>query len=146
METSMKKLAVVAVMTAIATFMAVPMASAANVKNAIKGDYATTGPGSCLYSRSPFNANLTLPDSNNWIASKLAVGTWTFEKDGTGNAQFTVYGIATSQPAFPTATGDSSGISFEFTYTIANDGTITGEMTPGRSRGRISRDQMPASA
>jgi hypothetical protein len=132
MKANMKKLAVVAIMTAIATFMAAAMASADDHhSNDIQGDYAMTGPGSCLYSRVPFNTNLTLPDSNNWIASKLTVGTWTFERDRTGKAQYMLYGIATSQAAFPTATGDSDAVSFEFTYTVTEDGTITGELKPG---------------
>ncbi len=134
----MKKLAVVVMMIAMATFMATAMASADDhAWWDIHGKYAMTGPGSCLYSRVPFNPNLTVPTptppspANNWIASKLTVGTWTFERDGTGKAEYTLNGIATSQAAFPTATGDTDAVSFEFTYTVAPDGTITGELKPG---------------
>ena len=130
----MKKLAAVVMMIAIAAFMAAGMASADGHQGwGIDGEYAMTGPGSCLYSRVPFNANHTAPDPNNsWISSKLTVGTWTFERDGTGKAQYTLYGIAGPQaPAFPTATGDADAISFDFTYTITDDGKITGELVPG---------------
>jgi hypothetical protein len=132
----MKKLAIVVMMIAIATFMAAAMASADGHGYhswGIDGEYAMTGPGSCLYSHSAFDPTKhTLPaTADNWIASKLTEGTWTFERDGTGKAQYNLHGIAASQAAFPTATGDTDAISFEFTYTIADDGTITGELVPG---------------
>ena len=132
----MKKLAVVVMTIAIATFMAAPMASANGHGHhswGIQGEYAMTGPGSCLFSRVPFADNHTAPEPNNsWIASKLTEGTWTFERGGTGKAQYNLHGIAGPQaPAFPTATGDTDAISFDFTYTITDDGMITGEMVFG---------------
>ncbi|MFI5340490.1 MAG: hypothetical protein ACHQ7N_11710 [Candidatus Methylomirabilales bacterium] len=128
----MKKLAAVVMMITMATFMVAAMASADDDHGrGFHGQYAMTGPGACLYSLSPFSSILTLPGGNDWIASKLAVGTWTFERKGTGKAEITVYGIAAPQAAFPTGTGDSSALSWEFTYTVAADGTITGELMPG---------------
>ena len=132
----MKKLAVIVMMIATVTFMAAAMASAGGHGHhswGIQGEYAMTGPGSCLYSRVPFNDNHQAPDpSNSWIAFKLTEGTWTFERHGTGKAQYNLHGIAASQaPAFPLATGDTDAISFEFTYTITDDGMITGELVPG---------------
>jgi hypothetical protein len=132
----MRRLAVIVMMIAIATFMAAPMASAGGHGHhswGIQGEYAMTGPGSCLYSRVPFKDNHTAPDPNNsWIASKLTEGTWTFERHGEGRAQYNLHGIAGPQaPAFPTATGDTDAISFEFTYTITDDGMITGKLKPG---------------
>jgi hypothetical protein len=132
----MKKLGVLVMMIAIATFMAAPMASADGHGHhswGIQGEYAMTGPGSCLYSRVPFNdKHQALDPTNSWIASKLTEGTWTFERHGKGKAQYTLYGIAAPQPAFNNiGVGDSDAVSFEFTYTVMDDGTITGELVPG---------------
>jgi hypothetical protein len=128
----MRKLAVIVMMIALATVLPVTMASADDHHHwwGIQGTYATTGPGACLYSLSGFNSDLTVPSGGvSWIASKLAVGTWTFNRNGTGRAQDTVYGIA--GPPYSSPTGDSAEISYDFTYSVAHDGTITVEMLPG---------------
>jgi len=126
----MKKLAVFVMIPGL-VLMALAMASAEDHhKWGIQGEYAGTGPGACLYSLSGFNADLTVPAGGySWIASKLLAESWTFNHNGTGKAQDTVYGIA--GPPYSTPTGDAAVISYDFTYTVAHDGTIAVEMVPG---------------
>jgi hypothetical protein len=121
MKSSMKKLAVFVIIAAIAMFIAVAMVSAGDKLGEVYGEYAFTGAGGCLISLTGFNPNLS-PLEPFWTNSFNLSGIWIFNRDGTGNGQATQVGI--------TATAPSPGVSlmeytFPFTYSIADDGTIT---------------------
>ncbi len=112
----MKRLALVMLLIATATFMAVAMTSAQDV-NAIHGTYASTGMGSCLNSAGGFNLNYT-PASTAVLASQLYTGTWTFEQDGwSGQFHGTLFGLAPTGAGAP----NTFEVSFPFTYTFVDD-------------------------
>jgi hypothetical protein len=90
-EVYMKKLAVVVMMTAVATFMPAAMASAEHHDWwGIHGEYAMIAAGSCLHSTLGFNTDLT-PKTGSvvWGAPVMTEGIWTFEHDGTGVVSLT---------------------------------------------------------
>ena len=130
----MKKLAVVGMIIAVATFMAVAMASANDHHwGGIRGDYAMTGVGTCINSPGGFTANFAPQGlavlsgvSNNFSGSNLFTGTWSFERNGYGQVQGHLFGTATYPYPFPNAS--SIYFSFSFTYSVTHDGTITAVM------------------
>jgi hypothetical protein len=126
----MKKLAVVVMMIAIATFMAAAMASADDHDGwGIHGQYAMTGAGTCIYAPGGFNANFTPIGPTNWSASNMVQGSWTFKRHGKGTTSGKLFGTAATPFAVPNAT--SIEFAFDFTYTVTDDGTIAVEMVPG---------------
>ena len=141
MKGNIKKLAVFVIITAIAMFMSVAMASADDHhdhhwKNTIRGEYAVTQMLSAIFSIGGFN----LPDltpkcftppagSPVCLSSVMLVqreGVFTFEKDGTGSATLNGSSITVSPPSGSTFTA-----SFKFDYTMNDDGTITITVVPG---------------
>ena len=119
MKSSMKKLTVFVIVASISMVIAAAMASAGNKVGEIYGEYAFTGTGGCLVSRTGFNPNPLTPF---WTNSFSLSGVWTFNRDGTGNGQARQVGV--------TGTASPPGASlyeytFPFTYSIADDGTIT---------------------
>jgi hypothetical protein len=132
----MKKLAVFVVIGAIATFIAVAIASAGGDWKAIHGEYAMTGGGNCLFSPSGFNPNFT-PIGPSWHGSSLATGIWTFKRNGKGTMQQGTQ-LALTLPPSPIPTGASSAeFSFDFTYKVTDDGTITVDVVPGTFTGEF---------
>lgn len=122
MKSSMKKLTVFVIVASISMVIAAAMASAGNKVGEIYGEYAFTGTGGCLLSPSGFNPNLTPKQPPFWTNSFSLSGVWTFNRDGTGNGHATQVGV--------TGTASPPGASlyeytFPFTYSIADDGTIT---------------------
>ncbi len=139
----MKKLAVVVMMIAIATFMAAPMASANDHDWwDIHGKYAMIAAGACLHSTLGFetppagsvNTDL-VPKFGSlvWGAPVMTQGIWTFEGDGTGVAALT-NNILTLPPGNPPATPFGAGHTFfpeiHFTYEVTPDGEITVQLGP----------------
>ena len=125
----MKRLALVVMTIATATFMAATMASAQEDWNAIHRTYASTGTGTCLNSAGGFNTNYT-PVSTAVLASQLYTGTWTFEKNGwSGEFHGTLFGLAPSGAGSP----NTFDVSFPFTYTFVDDG-ITVQMDESQFR------------
>ena len=131
----MKKLAIVVMMIAIATFMAAAMASADDHDGwGIHGEYAMIAAGSCLHSTGGFNADLTpVTGSVVWGAPVMTEGIWTFEHNGTGVATLTNH-IITLPPGDPTGTpvGVSQTVStaVPFKYQVTPDGEITVQLGP----------------
>ncbi len=149
----MKKLAVVVMIIALATFMAAMASADGNhYWRGIHGDYAMTGTGNCLWSPNPFTpidpptsppedmtdlmtayrADLTY--SGHFSVQGLLV----FRVDGTGSAEFTHFGIG-APPVLgaPTGTfGVSASLKFHlaFEYHVNSDGTITIAATFGSVR------------
>jgi len=135
MKGNTKKLAVFAVIVAVAMFIAAAMASADDNKwNAFHGKYAATSMGSCLMTPKGFNPNLTLVDpTTGYMNSNTAQTIWTFYPDGTGTAQGRGVGLNDILPYY--AAGSSNEISWQFTYNITHGGTITTDLIPGTYEG-----------
>lgn len=130
-EVQMKKLAVVVMMTAIATFTPAAMASAQGGWGAIQGTYAMTAVGNCLHTWSspspPFYSGL-------YGASNMVQGFFQFSKDGTGTAWGENWPIV--PPPGPSVLGVGHGaFSFNFTYHVTDEGAITVGMMPGSFAG-----------
>jgi hypothetical protein len=102
----------------------------------LKGEYAFTGEASCLFAPFGFYPNLTPIDDKVFSNSFSVHGIRTFDGHGNGTAE----GIAvvTVPPPTPQSPGlnfppdaNSHRFSFQFTYTVDNDGTISTQMVPG---------------
>jgi hypothetical protein len=117
----MKKLAVVVMMIAIATFMAAAMASADDHDGwGIHGIYAFTGSNGCLAAPFGFNSSLTAINGVSGFDFQTWEGTYTFERNGTGMLQVLFHDVG----ATPNA-GGSGKIEWKFTYTVTDEGKIT---------------------
>jgi len=150
MKGNIEKLAVLVIITVIAPFMmagiasawppAWPPAWAPGHQVAIRGQYAYTGETTCLFSPSDFNANLQPNAGWGVIQTNSREGDFTFERNGTGSADIfsRVVGLPYTIPSppapVPTPVPPSAGtqhITFDFTYTLQKDGTITMIVDPG---------------
>jgi hypothetical protein len=127
MKGNIKKLAVFVIIAVIAPFIMVAMASAHDDDwKAIHGEYAMTGGGNCIFST---------PIGSSWHGSSLATGIWTFKRNGKGTLQQGTQ-FALTLPPSPIPTGPSSAeFSFDFTYKVTDDGTITVDVVPGTFKG-----------
>jgi hypothetical protein len=137
MKGSMKKLAVFVVIGAIATFIMADMASAGSSgRHAIRGEYAFTGETGCLFSPSGFNTSLQPNAGWGIIQTYSREGKFTFEINGTGSGDMFSRGVAhpfqilPNGPSFP-PNAVTQDITFDFTYTLTNDGKITIIVDPG---------------
>ena len=129
MKVNMKRLAVLVVITVMATFMMTAMAAAGSLKT--QGQYVSTGSGSCLLAMIGFDAETGVPlgvSSGLWLIQTFtSEGVWTFERDGTGS--FTGLNRSVTPPynppsaAYPPSVGAHS-VSFDFQYTVA-DGVMS---------------------
>jgi hypothetical protein len=129
MKGSLKKLAVFVIITALTMFIVAAMASAAgkNDWKAIHGEYAATSTLSC----NGYYLDGTLEGSG--TISQLAI--YTFNGDGTGRMQgrFVRIGFL---PA-PSESPPPLDFSWNFTYEVADDGTITTTIVPGTAEWKI---------
>ncbi len=156
----MKKLAVVVMMIAMATFMAAAMASADDQGGwSIPGEYAVIATGACLHSTGGFvnvNPNLAPPiwvpadGSEVWGAPVMAYGTYTFERDGTVGVSVT-NNIITLPPGDPILFATYPHFvgarqvpppltPSPFTYQVAPDGVLTVWQGPLTLTGMVSTD------
>jgi len=131
MKGNIKKLAAFVVITVIAMFIAVAMASAGDKdknNNVIKGQYAFTGEAACLTtSYQGFNENDLRPIADWWFVNSFSVqGVWTFNGDGTGSREGRAVGIS-YENIIPAA--GSEDFLAPFTYTVGPDGTFTTELS-----------------
>jgi hypothetical protein len=136
MKGSMKKLAVFVVIGAIATFIAAAIASADDKDwKTLHGQYASTGETTCLIAPLGFNPNLTPKNGLGVIQTSSREGVFTFEHHGKGSADmFSRNVILPYQLPDGTTVPPSAGtqeITFDFTYTLKDDGTITIVVGPG---------------
>jgi hypothetical protein len=139
MKKNIKKLAVFAMIAAIAMFTAVAMASADDHEwKAIHGEYAMAGAGTCLVSTSAFlddfYTSYTVPGPPPFPASSysqglMVAGIFTFKRDGRGSVE--TKQLIQTFPPWPYPWAGSVNINFDFTYTVKDDGTITAAMMPG---------------
>jgi len=133
MKGSMKKLAVFVVITVIAPFIMADIASP--WQHAIRGKYAYTGETTCLISPSGFTDKLQPIAGWGIIQTYSREGKVTFELNGTGSADLfsRVVALPYSVPnvgSFPPSAGTQE-VTYDFTYTLTNDGTITITVVPG---------------
>ena len=136
MKVNIKRLAVIVVITVMATFMMTAVASAGSLKT--QGQYVSTGGGTCLLAFFGFNPdplkqgvpNLYPATGLGWsIQTFTSEGVWAFERDGTGSftGQNRSVTLPFSMPISQTPVVPSAGVqevSFAFHYTVA-DGTIS---------------------
>jgi hypothetical protein len=91
----------------------------------IHGTYAMTATGNCLWAPGGFFPNYFSPSA--YSSHFTAQGIWTFEANGTGNAEITQFGISAPPivGAPPTA-GSAASVkySFDFQYAVTYDGKI----------------------
>jgi len=139
MKGNMKKLAVFVVITTIAIFTVVAMASAGdNRQKAIQGQYAATGGGTCFIA--PLGFDNLVPNGGIFDLMTFSIeAVFTFNRDGTGNVERTcptilltanLFGVASP---FATIAKDS----WDFTYAVEPDGSITLTQVPGSHTGEF---------
>ena len=150
MKSSMMKLAVFVMITAIAMFTVVAMATAGEYlkpPTILEGQYASTGGGTCLEALTGFGIQTPLITSGfptlydgRYVPSIWGAGgpwvimtynsaaVWTFEQNGTGKVARTSSYIFFSPlgcPTCPWPSGATSHETWNFTYHVGADGKIT---------------------
>ncbi len=137
MKGNSKKLTVFVMIAAMAMFMTVATASADDNKwKAFHGEYAGSNVVNCLFTPFGFDPDKLTPNGpSNYIYNNAitAQNIWTFNADGTGTAQGRQVGIVFA-PNSPAA--GWTEFSWQFTYDITHDGTITTALIPGTYEGR----------
>ena len=120
MKGNIKKLTVLVVIVTIAMFISAAMASAGgkNDWKAIHGEYAATSTVAC---------NTYIADSTVGQGVMAQQSIYTFNGDGTGTVQGKTSGVTYS----PTPKEAFSVMSWDFTYAVADDGTMTMDAVPG---------------
>jgi len=124
-----KKLLVFAFWLAVCAAFATVSLFAQGNRDQVKGTYYTTGSNVCIVSSTPsppdqFNVNLT-PVDGTYIQSSSVQGILQINADGTGTGQFDEYIVTYPGAAHPG--GGSSAYPVSFTYSFADDGTLTVE-------------------
>lgn len=144
MKEKSKKLTVFVIIAALAVFMVVATASARGlhpIHNAIKGKYAATGSGQCTTAVEGFEAGLT-PKGNYWsVGTATSIAIYTFNLDGSGSMEginriMSLPGGFTPSLEGPVPNDKPMGVvmdpySYEFTYTVTDEGLITFTVVPG---------------
>jgi hypothetical protein len=101
----------------------------------LRGQYAATIVGSCILAPFGFNPDSTPINGVGLVSTFNREGIFTFEKDGTGSAEVIGSTINLSYPGPGGVTvppnAASNTISWDFTYTVTDDGMITITQVPG---------------
>jgi len=92
-------------------------------RDQLKGAYFSTGAQACLVSPLGFTNGTPNNLALAFVQSASVQGTYRFNADGTGTAQFKE--LLITHPPATLAGASSSEQSFSFTYTVADDGTLT---------------------
>jgi hypothetical protein len=138
MKGNMKKQVVFVVIATIAIFTVVAMASAGdNHKKAIRGQYAATGGGTCFVASLGFD-NL-LPKEGAFDLMTFSIqAVFTFNRDGTGHVERTGPTVFhTASFGFPSPFAAIAMDSWDFTYAVEPDGSITLTQVPGSHSGEF---------
>jgi hypothetical protein len=138
MKGNIRKLAVLVIITVIATFvMAATVTADQPGHRAIRGQYAGTGGGTCLVA--PFGFNNLVPIGGAYDLMTFSIeAVFTFKRDGTGNVERTCPVVNhTGPPWAPYPFGGNSKDSWDFTYAIEPDGSITLTQVPGSHSGEF---------
>jgi hypothetical protein len=110
-----------------------------NVNFLLKGTFSETATQTCLQTTGGFNADLT-PNAFSFISTTTSVGTEVFNGDGTASEM--VNDVSVAEP--PVADASSDTVSFNFTYQVnadhtlsaAVDGPVTGQSLTGATAGQ----------
>jgi hypothetical protein len=128
----MKKLTVVVMMAAMATFMVAAMASADDHEwRTIHGKYAFTGSNACLAAPFGFDSNLTAINGVSGTSAESWEGHYTFMPRGKGMLDVVVHDVG----GIP-GSGGSLSVQWEFHYTVKDGGRITFTEVPGSYIGK----------
>ncbi len=146
-----KKLLLFVVVTAFAIITTTPFAAQGN-RQQVQGTWFGTGSNACLVAApgAGFNANLTPTGGVSFQTSSSQI-TLNINADGTGTGTFDELVLAPLTPVISSSYPPASGVSassatgtFSFTYTIADDGTLTvtftsldGQLLTGPSAGFV---------
>ena len=142
MKRNSKKVAVCVMIAGIAMFMVAAMASAGDrpVPNAIKGKYAATSSAQCTTAFSGFEG-LTPKDKYWSVGTSTSIAIYTFNLDGSGSMEGINRIMSMPGGITPTAGGDVPNdkpmgavmdpISYQFKYTVTDEGLITFTVVPG---------------
>jgi hypothetical protein len=121
-----KKLLLFAVVAALAAVTTLPVAGQGS-RQQVQGTWFGTGTSACLVAApgAGFNPNLTPTDGVTFQSSSVQ-GTLNINADGTGTGEFHEFVLAPPPVPPPGSVNASSNHnSISFTYTIADDGTLT---------------------
>jgi hypothetical protein len=110
-----------AMAAACASVASLPL-EAQGARNQLEGAYFSAGEQACLVSPAGFTSD-QVPLGPAIVQSSSVQGTLTFHLDGTGTAQFKE--LLITHPPAPNVGATSTEQSFAFTYTIADEGTLT---------------------
>ena len=138
------RIAVFVSVAALAVFMVVATASARGlhpIHNAIKGKYAATGSGQCTTAVQGFDEALT-PKGKYWsVGMSTIIAIYTFNLDGSGSMEginriMSLPGGFTLIDGVDVPNDKPMGVvmdpySYEFTYTVTDEGLITFTVKPG---------------
>ena len=98
----------------------------------LNGEYAFTEEGAALFSTLGFNSNNTPVTGATAYSSSFTVqGVFTFNGDGTGNVEGSVVAITPPATGVTPSASALNPLTYQFSYTIANDGLITVQLVPG---------------
>ena len=152
MKANIKKLVLLMIFTVIATFMMAATVTAESPGNrSIRGVYAATGSGTCFVAPFGFNDNLvpnSAPDGTGayMLMTFTMEGVFTFHRDGTGHIERpscpTV--IHNPSPFAPYPSAGNSKDSWDFTYEVERDGSITLTQVPGSHSGEFTSGPLVA--
>ena len=132
------KLAVLVIITVIVPFiMAATVTAESPGHRSIRGQYAATGGATCFLAACGFDNLVPINGAYEIMTSSLEA-VFTFERDGTGKVSRT--GPTVNHTGPPWALYPFAGISkdsWEFTYAVGPDGSITLTQVPGSHSGEF---------
>ncbi len=148
MKGNIKKLVLLMIITAIASFIfAAKVKAAEPYPLAIQGRYAATGSGTCFVAPLGFNGDLA-PNAGIYMLMTFTMeGVFTFYRDGTGHIERPHCPTVIHYPPPPFVSspfaGDSKDSS-DFTYDVERDGSITLTQVPGSHSGEFTSGPLVA--
>jgi hypothetical protein len=152
MKANIKRLVLLMIITMIVSFMLAATASAGSPSHrSIQGIDTATGSGTCFVAPFGFNANLVpnpAPDGTGayMLMTFTMEGVFTFYRGGTGHVERphcpTV--IHNPSPFAPYPSAGNSKDSWDFTYEVERDGSITLTQVPGSHSGEFTSGPLVA--
>jgi hypothetical protein len=133
MKANIKKLALLMIITVIATFILAATVTADRPGN-LRGQYAATGSSTCLIAVCGFEPKYVTNCNNGdcgIVQSSTNETVFTFERDGTGTVSGTAQVVVNWNPAFPSPYTGIQTIYWRFNYYLGPDGTINITEQPG---------------
>jgi hypothetical protein len=131
MKGNIKKLVLLMIITVMALFiMAATVTAKPPVPHAIRGQYASTAGGTCFLAVCGFDANNVPLNDMYQTLNYTSEEVYTFEPDGTGNVSWTSSNViyptpSTSGPPTPVPSAGIDTATWDFTYAVAGDRSVT---------------------